>query len=108
VTNEALCMLTELTPIVIKIEEAIQFYELTRGNTKEEALVDLDMGVKYWHHTAEMINFLTENNEETSAIQIFTDGSKSEHGVGAGIVIARSCNYIKSLKYRLNKNKFSL
>ena len=50
VSNEALCILTGLTPITIKIEEAIQFYKPTRGSTKEEALVDCDMGVKYWHH----------------------------------------------------------
>jgi ribonuclease HI len=103
VSIETLCILTGLTPIAIKIEEAIQFYELTRDNTKEEALVDGDMGFKYWHHPAETINFLTENNEETSTIQIFTDGSKSEHWIGAGIVIFRSGNHIKSLKYKLNK-----
>jgi hypothetical protein len=53
VSNEALCILTGLTPIAIQIEEAIQFCEYTRGSTKEEALVDRDMGVKYWHHPAE-------------------------------------------------------
>jgi len=37
VPNEALCILTGLTPIAIKIEEAAQFYHLTRGSTKEEA-----------------------------------------------------------------------
>ena len=61
------------------------------------------MGVKYWHHPAETITFLTEDNEETSTIQIFTDGSKSELGVGAGIVIFKSGNLINSMKYRLNK-----
>jgi hypothetical protein len=84
-----------LTPIAIKIEETVQFYQLTRGSTKEEALIDCDMGVKSWHHPAETITFLTENNketstgnnEETSTIKIFTDGSKSEQGVGAGIAI---------------------
>jgi hypothetical protein len=45
--HEALCVLTGLTPIAIKMEEAVQFYELTRGSTKEEALVDRDMGVEY-------------------------------------------------------------
>ena len=49
-----------------------------------------------------MINFLTEN-EETSTITIFTEGSKSEQGVGAGVAIFRSGKHIKSLKYRLNK-----
>ena len=79
-----------------------QFYEYIRGSTKEEALVDSDMGVKNWHHLAETINFLTEN-EGTSTIQIFTDGSKSEQGVGAGIATFKSGNLINSLKYRLNK-----
>jgi hypothetical protein len=59
-----------LTPIAIEIEEAIQFYELTRGSTKEEALIDCDMGVKYWHLPAETISYLTEDNEERSTIQI--------------------------------------
>jgi hypothetical protein len=92
-----------IDPIAIKILEAIKFHELTRGSTKEEALVDCDMGVKYWHHPAETILYLTEYNSETSTIQIFTDGSKSKQGVGAGIAIFRSGNYIKSLKYKLNK-----
>jgi ribonuclease HI len=50
-----------------------------------------------------MMTLLTENNEERSTIQMFTDGSKSEQGVGAGIAIFRSGNHIKSLKYKLNK-----
>jgi guanylate kinase len=103
VSNESLCILTGLTPIAIKVEEAFQFYQLTRGNTKEEALVDGDMGVNYWHHPAEKITVLTENNEETSSIEIFTDGSKSKQGVGTGVAVFRSGNHMKSLKYRLNK-----
>jgi ribonuclease HI len=61
------------------------------------------MGVKYWHHTADTIHFLTGDKEETSTIQIFTDGSESEQGVGAVIVIFKSGNLINSLKYKLNK-----
>jgi hypothetical protein len=103
VSNEALYIQTGMTPIAIKIEEATQFYQLTRGSTKEEAQTDRDMGVKHWHQPAETTIFLTEYNEETSTIQIFTDGSKSEQGVGAGIAIFESGNHIKSLKCRLNK-----
>jgi ribonuclease HI len=103
VSNKSLCILTGLNPIDIKVEEAFQFYHLNKGSTKEEALVDRDMEVKYCHHPTEMINFLTENNEETSTIQMFTDGSKSEQGVGAGVAIFKSGTHIKSLKYKLNK-----
>ena len=94
VSNEALCILTGLAPIVIKIEEAAQFYQLARGSTKEEAQTDRDMGIKHWHHPAETITFLTEDNAETSTVQIYTDGSKSEQGVGAGIAIFESGNHI--------------
>jgi len=103
VSNEALCILTGLTPIAIKIDTASQFYHLIKGSTKEEALVDRDMEVKYRHHPAETITLLAENNEVTSTIQIFTKRSKSEQGVGAGVATIRSGNHIRSLKYRLNK-----
>jgi hypothetical protein len=80
VSNDALRILTGLTPIDIKIQEAAEYYQLTKGNKKDEALVDGDTEVKHWHHPAETITFPAENNEEASAIQMFTDGSKSEQG----------------------------
>ena len=103
VSNEGLCTLTELTAIAFKIEETCQFYQLTKGTSKAETLVDRDMAVRYWHHPAETVNFLIENNEETSTVQIFTDGSTSEQRVGAGVAIFRSGTHIKSLTYRLNQ-----
>ena len=44
---------------------------------------------------------MEENYVETS-IQIFTDGSKSEKGVGSGIVIFEAGQHIKILQCRLN------
>jgi len=93
VSNDALCILIGLTPVAIKIQEASKFYPLTKGNRREEVLVDRDIGVKYWLHPADTITFLTERNEAAGLIQIFTDGSKSEQGVGAGIAIFRSGNH---------------
>jgi ribonuclease HI len=61
------------------------------------------MEIKYWQYPAETINFLTGNNEETSTIQIFSDRSKSEHGVGTGIAIFKSGTHITSIQYTLNK-----
>jgi ribonuclease HI len=63
------------------------------------------MGVKYWHHPADTINFFTESNEAAGLIQIhvYTDGSNSEQGVGSGIAIFRAGNLFKSLQYKLNK-----
>jgi hypothetical protein len=101
-SNEALCILTGLTPITIKIEEAAKLYRLTRGSRKEEATIDHDVGVNNWLHPVEMTTIIKDKNEDTSTIQIFTDGSKSEQGVGAGIAIFRSGIHTKSLKNRLN------
>jgi hypothetical protein len=103
VCNDTLCILTGLTPIGIKIQETSKFYQLTKGNKREEVLVDRYMRVKYWYLPAETIIFPTESNEAAGLIQIFTDGSKSEQGVGEGIAIFRSGNHFKSLQYRLNK-----
>jgi hypothetical protein len=52
VSNEALFILTGMTPIAIKIQEAAQLYHLTKGNTSEEAQIDSNMGVKHWLHPA--------------------------------------------------------
>jgi len=103
VSNEALCLITGLTPIGIKIEETAQLYQLTRGSRKEEAKVDRDMGIKHWLHPAVKITNLRDNNENSSTTQIFTEGSKSEQGVGAGIIVYRSGTHTKRLNYRLSK-----
>jgi ribonuclease HI len=39
---------------------------------------------------------------DTSTIQVFIDGSKSEKGVGEGIAIYKFGDLINSLKYKLN------
>ena len=52
---------------------------------------------------AETITFLIENKEDKSIIQIFSDGSKSEQGVGADVTVFRSGKNIKRLKYGLKK-----
>jgi hypothetical protein len=87
VSNEALCMITGLTPIDIKIEETAQFFQITKGNKKEEEQIDHDTRTKYWLHPAVLLTILEDCNGDDSSIQIFTDGSKTEQGVGAGAAI---------------------
>ena len=62
------------------------------------------MELKYWHHPTETMNYLRENTKKTSAIQVFTDGSNSEQGVGAGVAIFKRGDHIASLKFRLKKD----
>jgi hypothetical protein len=80
VSNEDLCIITGFTHIGIKIQGAFQFYQLIRGSKQNEAMVDCDMKIKYWHHPAETINYFREDTDGTSTIIIFTDGGKLEQG----------------------------
>ena len=103
VSKEALCIITGPTPIAIKIQETSQLYQLTKSNRGDEVLFDRIIGVKDWQHPAETITVLMDSNESTSSTQIFTDGSKSEQGVGVGIAIFRLGKHVKNIQYRLNK-----
>jgi hypothetical protein len=96
-------MITGLTAIDIKIEETAQFFQLTKRNKKEEEQIDHDMRTKHWLHPAVSLTILENCNEDDSTIQIFTDGSKTEQGVGAGAAIFITGKHTMSLKYRLDK-----
>ena len=100
VSNEALCVITGLTPILIKIEETAKYYECTKGYGN---LFDQEMEVKYWTHPANSVK-ITEGQEDSKHnIRVYTDGSKNEHGVGSGIAIFIDSNIRDMKKYRLNE-----
>jgi len=54
-SNEALCVLTGLTPIAIKIEEIAKLYQLTKGSANKNSPVDNDIEVKHWQHPGDAI-----------------------------------------------------
>ena len=58
---------------------------------------------EHWLHPAFSLTILKECQEDNSTIQIFTDGSKSEQGVGTGAAVFTSGTHTKSLKYRLHE-----
>ena len=74
---------TGLTPIVIKAEEETQKFNTMRGNIQNE--IDTDETPKNWLHPAEFVRIIENPYDEE--IQIYTDGSKKDNGVRAGIVI---------------------
>jgi len=84
-SNEALCTLTGLTPIVIKAEKVAKLYSIMRKSQVQG--IDYEVQPKDWLNPANTIRITEQLEQEEHAIQIFTDGSKSEHGVGAGIAI---------------------
>jgi hypothetical protein len=64
VSNEALCMITGLTPIYIKLKQTAQYYNITKEGKKDEATIDKDTTIKYWLHPAVSINIITDINDD--------------------------------------------
>jgi len=99
-SNEALCTLTGLTPIAIKAEEEEKIFNIMRGSIQNE--IDKDEKSKDWLHPAEFIRIIETPEDE--GIQIYTDGSKNENGVGAGVAIFDKGKIEEKLKYKLHNN----
>ncbi|KAJ4437517.1 hypothetical protein ANN_17662 [Periplaneta americana] len=84
VSTEALCIITGLTPIIIKIDEIVKLYKYLRQDRNAQQILDNNMETKYWPHAVNSIRFNPESQEETHKTHVYTDGSKSEQGVGIG------------------------
>jgi len=97
-SNEASCTLTGLTPIVIKAEEAAKLYNIMRKSQVHE--IDHEVQPKAWLHSGDSVRITEQQDEQ--AIQIFTDGSKSEQGVGTGMAIFIQSNLVHQLIYTLH------
>jgi hypothetical protein len=104
VSNDALCIITGLTPIHIKIQETAELYKIERGNKHTNLQIDHDKPPEKWFHPADRIIITDTDNtqEDSTPINIYTDGRKSEQGVGAGIVILRPGTPTVKLMYRLD------
>ena len=85
--NEALCVITGLIPINIKIDGTAKYYESVKGH-----LPDREMEVKHWTHPANTVEITDGQEDSKHNIHVYTDGSKSEHGVGSGIAKFKTAN----------------
>jgi ribonuclease HI len=76
--------------------------KIVRGNRHKISLSDHDKLPKQWLHPAARIIATDNKTEESTPINIYTDGSKSEQGVGAGIAIKRPGTPTVKLMYRMD------
>jgi hypothetical protein len=102
VSNDALCIITGLTPIHVKIKETAELYKIIRGNRHKNLPIDHDKLSKQWLHPAVRIITTDNETEDPTPINIYTDGSKSEHGVGTGTAIKQSGTPTVKLMYRMD------
>ena len=108
VSNEALCVITGLILINIKIDETANYYDSVEG---QGHLPDREMEVKHWTHPANTVEITDGQEDGYHNIHLYTDGSKSEQGVGSGIAIfkdSKFCYFATSLRWTLGSIKPSV
>jgi hypothetical protein len=59
--------------------------------------------MKDWTHPADTVTISEQNEASEHMIEIFTDGSKNENGVGSGIVIYVQNRPTHQMKYKLHE-----
>jgi len=101
-SSEAVCILAGTTPIIIRMEEAVKQYFLRKGKGTLTQSVDLEVEPKNWSHPAEVAEFTVGKEYGNETIQINTDGSRNEQGVGAVVAMFSGNELVTTLKYRLD------
>jgi ribonuclease HI len=64
--------------------------------------MDLEVELKNWPHPAEVAAIIEVKEYEDQSIQIYTDGSKHELGVGSVVAIFTGKELVTQLKYKLD------
>jgi ribonuclease HI len=102
ISFEASCTMAGVLPIGIAIEGKTQLYKLKHPQENNQIEYDIPLPVHEWPHPAKQI-IINEANENTScALEVFTDGSKDNKSVGAGVAMYQHNQLIKEGKYRLS------
>jgi len=92
--------LTGLTPAVLKAKEAAKLYNIMRNRQAYE--IDHEVQPKDWLHPPDTVK--VEEPLDEQDIQIYTDGSESGHGVGAGIAIFIQNELAHQSRYTLHNS----
>jgi len=99
-------MVTGMTQIIIKLEEETAHYKTKQNSGHCHIEWDCDVELQHWPYTAEVGTIHEVAGNEDTSIQIYTDGSKQEHGVGSAAVIFKGSEMIAKLQFKLD-NKCS-
>lgn len=85
-SSEALCVLSGLMPITLKIQEIAQYYNLVKTKDTRQK-IDIPLEYRSWAHPADFMRITEKNANKCYPVEVYTDGSKSDDGVGSGIAI---------------------
>jgi len=101
-SSEALYILTGITPIIIKTEEAVRLYNARKIRVSQTQEIDYLVAPKNWPHPADGAIIIEAEETKDSTVLAYTDGSKSELGVGSGMVIFIGNKIVTQIKSRLD------
>jgi len=101
-SSEALCIVTGMTPIIIKTEEAVKQHNIRKSKGSQKQLIDREVELKNWPHPADVVKIIEDNGCKEQTIQIYTDRSKNEHGVRSGVAIFVGKEHKAQLKFKLD------
>jgi ribonuclease HI len=88
--------------IIIKTEEAVKQYNIRKRKESQSQLIDKDVELKNWPHQADVVKIIGDNGYKEKTIQVYTDGSKNEHGVGSGVAIFVGNELKVQIKFKLD------
>jgi len=74
-SSEALCMLTGMTAILIKLEKETARHKIKQNSAHRDKEWDCDVGIKNWPHPAEVGAIHEVVGNEERSIQVYTDGA---------------------------------
>jgi len=95
-----LYILTGNAPAELKTEEAANLYRITKD--RQNQLLDHETEHQDWTHPADTVRITEQNETMEHTIHIYTDGSKTEQGVGSGIAIYVNNKLSHQIKHKLN------
>ena len=75
-SSEALCILTGMTPIILKLEEVVKQYTFRDKQQQQGGNLDHDVEYKKWMHPAKVKPIKEAETHDEATIAAYTDGSK--------------------------------
>jgi ribonuclease HI len=101
-SQEALCVLTGIAPVITELEHMVKLYHISRGKN-QDGLYDAPINYRRWPHPAKVIELKIKWDDMYYKVDIYTDGSKNEKGVGSGVAIFVDGSITHQLRYKLVK-----
>jgi len=101
-SSEALCTLTGITPIIIRTEVSVKQYNIRKTRGSQTPELDKVVELKDWTHPADAVIIIEAKDYKDQLVQVYTDGSNCETGVGSGAVIFIGQEIAAQIKLKLD------